>query len=73
MILRRPRRSYRKLPVILSLLNSYRVLLTRARQGMIIFVPHGVDPEEAETRNKSFYDGIYDYLLSCGIKELFDY
>lgn len=52
------------------LLNSYRVLLTRARQGMVIFVPEGVDEEEDPTRNKQFYDSIYEYLLRCGIKEL---
>lgn len=52
------------------LVNSYRVLLTRARQGMVIFVPSGVDPEEDPTRNIAFYDGIYSYLLSCGIKKL---
>ena len=52
------------------LLNSYRVLLTRARQGMVLFVPRGVDPEEDSTRNSIYYDGIYDYLRSCGIREL---
>ena len=52
------------------LLNSYRVLLTRARQGMILFVPKGVDPEEDSTRDHEFYDAIYKYLLSCGIEEL---
>ena len=52
------------------LLNAYRVLLTRARQGMVIFVPEGVDAEEDNTRNHKFYDEIYDYLISCGIKEL---
>ena len=52
------------------LVNSYRVLLTRARQGMVIFVPRGVDPEEDETRNSIYYDGIYNYLLSCGICEI---
>jgi len=52
------------------LVNSYRVLLTRARQGMVIFVPKGVDPEEDLTRNFSYYDGIYSYLRSCGIQEL---
>ncbi len=50
--------------------NSYRVLLTRSRQGMIIFVPKGVNPEEDATRSASYYDGIYEYLKSCGIKEL---
>lgn len=52
------------------LVNSYRVLLTRARQGMVIFVPSGVDPEEDPTRDIAFYDGIYSYLLSCGINKL---
>lgn len=52
------------------LVNSYRVLLTRARQGMIIFVPLGVDEEEDPTRNSKFYDEIYTYLLKCGIQEL---
>lgn len=52
------------------LVNSYRVLLTRARQGMVIFVPKGVDPEEDPTRNHKFYDEIYDYLKSCGIEDL---
>lgn len=51
------------------LINSYRVLLTRARQGMIIFIPKGVDAEEDSTRNHIYYDEIYNYLLSCGIKE----
>lgn len=50
--------------------NTYRVLLTRARQGMVIFVPEGVDEEEDATRNHEFYDEIYSYLLRCGIEEL---
>lgn len=52
------------------LVNSYRVLLTRARQGMVLFVPKGVDPEEDPTRDEKYYDGIYDYLISYGICEL---
>ena len=52
------------------LVNSYRVLLTRARQGMVLFVPKGSDPEEDPTRDASFYDGIYNYLISCGLQEL---
>lgn len=52
------------------LLNSYRVLLTRSRQGMIIFVPKGVDPEVDPSRDSEYYDGIYKYLISCGIEEL---
>lgn len=47
------------------LLNSYRVLLTRARQGMVIFVPPGDagDP----TRTPAFYDATYRYLGRLGI------
>ncbi len=52
------------------LVNSYRVLLTRSRQGMVIFVPHGVSRDIDATRDSSYYDDIYEYLLSCGIKEL---
>lgn len=50
------------------LINSYRVLLTRARRGMVIFVPEG-DDEDA-TRTNEYYDGTYKYLKSIGIKEL---
>lgn len=52
----------------LYLLNAYRVLLTRARQGLVIFVPEG-DPGD-HTRPPAYYDGTYEYLLSCGIPEL---
>jgi hypothetical protein len=44
--------------------NSYRVLLTRARQGMILFVPHGDQADE--TRLPSFYDGTFDFLRCIG-------
>ena len=50
--------------------NAYRVLMTRARQGMIIFVPSGTDPEDDPTRDSAFYDDIYKYLRSCGIKAI---
>ncbi len=53
------------------LVNSYRVLLTRARQGMVLFVPKGVDPEEDVTRDSCYYDAIYDYLISCGVEQLY--
>lgn len=46
----------------LYLKNAYRVLMTRARQGMAIFVPEG--SEEDCTRQKAFYDGTYEYLKS---------
>ena len=44
----------------LYLKNAYRVLMTRARQGMAIFIPKGSD--EDLTRQRSFYDGTYNYL-----------
>lgn len=47
------------------LLNSYRVLLTRARQGMIIYIP-AVDNSDA-TRPKELYDKTFEYLRECGI------
>lgn len=50
------------------LANAYRVLLTRARQGMVIFVPKGENKDH--TRQKSFYDGTYDFLKACGLKEI---
>lgn len=50
------------------LLNTYRVLLTRARQGMAIFVPHG--DSEDPTRDPAFYDGTHEYLRSLGLPEL---
>lgn len=48
--------------------NAYRVLLTRARQGMVIFVPPGSDADP--TRTASFYDGTYQYLVSIGLQEI---
>jgi hypothetical protein len=50
------------------LANTYRVLLTRARQGMVIYVPPG-DPLDP-TRGPAIYDGIASYLKACGIPEL---
>lgn len=50
------------------LANAYRVLLTRARQGMVIFVPKG--DEQDFTRPPKFYNETYQFLLSCGIKTL---
>jgi len=48
--------------------NAYRVLLTRARQGMIIYIPTG-DSNDV-TRQSDFYDETYEYLLSCGIEAI---
>lgn len=50
--------------------NAYRVLMTRARQGVVIFIPEGVDPEADSSRSHFYYDDIYKYLRSCGIIEL---
>ena len=50
------------------MINTYRVLLTRARQGLIILVPYGDDFDS--TRPKSFYDQTFQYLQSCGITEV---
>ena len=47
--------------------NAYRVLLTRARQGMVLVVPEG--DENDHTRHGAFYDFTYDYLRSLGIPE----
>ena len=58
------------------MLNAYRVLLTRARQGIAICVPSGnnrLTPEgfpEDPTRLPEFYNGTYEYLKSLGIKEI---
>ena len=49
----------------LYLKNAYRVLLTRARQGMIIFVPHGNDADP--TRPGRLYDGTFEFLQLCGL------
>ena len=50
------------------LCNAYRVLLTRARQGMVIYVPPG-DANDA-TRSPVFYDSTFTYLTGLGIPEV---
>ncbi len=50
------------------LLNSYRVLLTRARQGMVIFVPKGEVNDR--TRLPAFYDSTFNYLRELGLPEI---
>ena len=52
------------------MLNAHRVLLTRARQGVIVFVPEG-DVDDP-TRNPKWYDNLYAYFLRCGTQELLD-
>lgn len=48
------------------LINAYRVLLTRARQGMVIVVPEG--NEDDPTRKPSYYNDTFNYLKSLGIQ-----
>ncbi len=55
-ILKQERQKYLK--------NAYRVLLTRARQGMIIVVPNG--DKNDPTRHPDFYDSTYEYLAGIG-------
>jgi hypothetical protein len=50
------------------IVNSYRVLLTRARQGLVIFVPEG--SKDDPTREPETYDCIYNFLASCGFSEI---
>lgn len=58
------------------MLNAYRVLLTRARAGMVICVPEGNANKTAtgfwedSTRLPEYYDGTYNYLKSIGIEEI---
>ena len=58
------------------MLNAYRVLLTRARVGMVICVPYGNPNKtpsgfwEDSTRLPEYYDGTYQYLKSIGIVEI---
>lgn len=47
-------------------INAYRVLLTRARQGMVLCVPEG--NREDPTRQPEFYDNTYKYLESIGLQ-----
>lgn len=48
--------------------NAYRVLMTRARQGLIIYIPEG--DEEDPSRLTEYYEGTYQYLKQVGIKEI---
>jgi hypothetical protein len=48
--------------------NAYRVLLTRARQGMVIVVPSGASDDP--TRDPKFYDNTYEYFKDIGFTEI---
>ena len=58
------------------MLNAYRVLLTRARVGMVICIPEGNDHKtvsgfwEDSTRLPEYYDGTYEYLKGLGLEEI---
>ena len=49
-------------------INAYRVILTRARRGMVIYVPEGNN--EDHTRKSEFYNSTYNYFKQIGIKEI---
>ena len=51
------------------ILNSYRVLLTRARKGIVIYIPKRNEYEDSFGVSK-YYDSTYEYLKSCGIKDI---
>lgn len=53
---------------IANQLNSYRVLLTRARYDTVIFVPEGSDADR--TRSPATFDAIAQFLRSCGARPL---
>jgi hypothetical protein len=48
--------------------NAYRVLLTRARQGMVVFIPQGEQTDP--TRSPDFYDSTFNYLIELGLPVL---
>lgn len=58
----------RKVETQRYLKNAYRVLMTRARQGMVIFIPEGDDNDP--TRQTSYYNHTYVYLKAIGIEEI---
>ncbi len=51
-------------------INAYRVLLTRARQGIVVLIPEGDDADT--TRKREWYDRTYNYLKGIGIPEIRD-
>ena len=65
-----------KQDLIKYMLNAYRVLLTRARVGMVICVPEGNGNKNPSgfwedcTRLPEYYNGTYQYLKSLGIEEI---
>ena len=54
--------------VNIDLKNAYGVLLTRVRQGMVIFVPPGAKRDR--TRSPAFYEGVTQYLTDLGVPQV---
>jgi hypothetical protein len=52
--------------------NGYRVILTRARKGLVIFVPPGDQSGNDATRPPQFYDNTYRFLVQCGAVDLIE-
>ncbi len=50
--------------------NAYRVLLTRSREGFVIFIPKGDNLDQ--TRLCKYYDGLWNYLKEIGIEEIIE-
>ena len=50
--------------------NGYRVLLTRARKGMVLFVPRGDVTGRDSSRHVDYYNSIAAFLSSCGARDL---
>ncbi|HUB14375.1 MAG TPA: DNA/RNA helicase domain-containing protein [Acetobacteraceae bacterium] len=53
---------------IANQVNTYRVLLTRARYDTVIFVPNG--NEDDRTRDPAVYNDIATFLQDCGARDL---
>ena len=53
---------------IANQINTYRVLLTRARYETVIFIPLGDDDDR--TRKPAIYDATANFLLACGVRRL---
>lgn len=58
-------RNYRDAGDRQYLLNKYRVLLTRARQGVVVWIPRGDSTDE--TRNPALLDATADFFQQCGV------
>jgi DUF2075 family protein len=58
----------RQREMISNQINTYRVLMTRARYETVVFVPHGTEGDR--TRVPDIFDGIANFLLGCGARQL---